>query len=115
LLVREALIDGQSVQIGGVGGVMTMPTQQGSGIGRMTMNAVAELMHRFDQMRFGVLFCEPKNVGFYRKLGWRLFDGIVEVRQGCDTIIYDIMTPMVLSVNGVAPRHGRLNVGGLPW
>lgn len=115
LLVREARLDGNPVEIGGVGGVMTMPARQGMGIGRLAMEAINDVMKGFPLMRFGLLFCEPKNTGFYAKLGWNVFDGIVEVDQESGKGVYNIMKAMVRPVHGVTPNQGRLDVCGLPW
>ena len=115
LIIREASLDGNLVQIGGVGGVMTMPARQGTGIGRIAMEAVAGMMARFPEMQFGMLFCEPKNISFYEKLGWSNFEGTVEVQQDSGKLVYDIMQAMVRPVRGEAPNCGRLDVRGLPW
>lgn len=115
LIIREASFDGNLVQIGGVGGVMTMPARQGTGIGRIVMEAVAGMMARFPDMQFGMLFCEPKNITFYKKLGWRNFEGVVEVEQDSGKLVYDVMQAMVRPVHGEAPACGRLDVRGLPW
>ncbi len=114
-LVREALLDGSQVQIGGVGGVMTLPARQGVGIGRLAMEAVDNAMQGFPMMRFALLFCESNNTGFYAKLGWNVFDGIVEIEQESGKQAYNIMKAMVLPVHGAAPNQGRLDVCGLPW
>jgi len=115
LLIRMGMLDGNPVQIGGVGGVMTMPARQGNGIGRVAMEAIATMMHDFPKMQFGLLFCEPKNMGFYHKLGWYSFDGTVEVQQENGRQTYDIMRVMVLPVYGEAPQQGQLDICGLPW
>lgn len=115
LLVREALLDGTPVEIGGVGGVMTLPARQGTGVGRLAMEAVNNAMEGFPMMRFALLFCESNNTGFYAKLGWNVFDGIIEVEQESGKQAYNIMQAMVRPVHGAPPSQGRLDVCGLPW
>lgn len=115
LLVRDAALDEVPVKIGGVGGVMTNPTRQGLGFGRMAMDAVTNLMVHSGGIRFGVLFCEGKNVGFYRKLGWEVFEGTVRVTQDRGDVVYDIMTTMVRPVADAAPRNGNMDLRGMPW
>ena len=108
LIIREASFNGNLVQIGGVGGVMTMPARQGTGIGRIVMEAVASIMAGFPEMQFAMLFCESKNIAFYQKLGWSNFEGVVEVQQDSGKLVYDIMQAMVRPVHGEAPVGGRL-------
>jgi len=115
LLVRDAMLNEAPVRIGGVGGVMTDPARQNSGLGRMAMDAVADLMVRWGGIGFGVLFCEAKNIGFYSKLGWGVFHGVVRITQDRGDVIYDIMTTMVRPVSASAPRSGSLDLRGRPW
>lgn len=115
LLVRDAMIDRSPVKIGGVGGVMTDPARQGLGLGRMAMDAVADLMIRWGGIGFGVLFCEAKNIGFYSRLGWEVFQGVVQVTQDRGDVIYDVMTTMVRPVGDTAPRNGNMDLRGMPW
>jgi GNAT superfamily N-acetyltransferase len=115
LVVRDGLLDGRRVRMGGVGGVMTLPARQRTGLGRVAMQAIGEIMARYPKIQFGVLFCEPKNIAFYQKLGWSIFKGVVKVQQSDGTRVYDIMQAMVLPVHGAAPAGGTLDLCGLPW
>ena len=72
-------------------------------------------MTRWGGISFGVLFCEAKNIGFYSKLGWEVYHGVVRVSQERGDVIYDIMTTMVRPVAGAAPRNGNLDLRGRPW
>jgi aminoglycoside 2'-N-acetyltransferase I len=114
-LWRAALLDEQSVHVGGIGGVMTMPDLQRQGVGRIAVAAAVDLLRREQSPDFGVLFCEEKNVGFYQKLGWSRFEGTVEVQQPAGRITYDIMPTMVAPMRSIAPVRGNLDLVGLPW
>lgn len=112
---RSALLDGAHVLIGGLGGVMTWPARQGTGLGRLAVLRATELLTRDQTPSFGLLFCERKNTPFYGKLGWTTFAGTIIVEQPAGRIVYDIMQPMVIGLHAVAPTDGDLDLCGLPW
>lgn len=115
LLWRQVSLDGSTVLLAGLGGVMTRPDRQRMGFGRV---AVEEAMRAFvadAEPTFGLLFCEEKNVGFYARLGWARFHGKVVVEQPGGRIVYDLMQAMVLPLCGLAPGHGEIDLNGFPW
>jgi len=111
LLWRQATLEGAPVLIGGLGGVMTMPTL----LGIKAVEAAMKALVRDCQPAFGLLFCEDKNTGFYSRLGWQHFEGEVRVEQPTGRIAYHIMTTMVAPLAGEAPRQGKIDLCGLPW
>lgn len=52
---------------------------------------------------------------FYERLNWRLFGGVVNVKQPGGTIHFTANEPMVYSVRRTAPAAGALDLQGLPW
>jgi len=115
LLFRDALIDGKPIRIGGIGGVMTSPNLQRQGFGSSVMLRAHDVLMRDHRAAFGLLFCEPKNITFYEKLGWVVFAGTVIVKQPAGIAPYTVMTPMVRSFHSHAPQSGILDLRGLPW
>lgn len=94
---------------------MTRPDLERRGLGRAAVEAAVRLLARDQSPDFGVLFCEEKNVGFYQKLGWTRFEGVVQVEQPSGRIVYDIMPTMVAPLRTAAPKSGSLDLAGLPW
>jgi hypothetical protein len=64
--------------------------------------------------QFGLLFCEPRLMAFYRRLGWQPFAGQVFVEQPQGRIRFEVTEPMVLDLE-LAPRAGVLDLEGRPW
>lgn len=115
VLFRLGGFDGAPVRIGGIGGVMTLPSAQRRGFGRATMLATHEIIERTPPCDFGLLFCEPENFDFYSGLGWSAFEGTVIAEQPGSTGPYNIMQPMVRKAAKAAPTKGIIDLCGLPW
>jgi GNAT superfamily N-acetyltransferase len=112
---RRATVDGVATDIAGVGGVMTLPYAQRKGFGRAAMLAAQEVMARSETSAFALLFCEPKNIGFYQPIGWRIFGGTVIVEQRDAVAPYRLMPSLVLPLAQTAPPDGTIDLCGLPW
>jgi aminoglycoside 2'-N-acetyltransferase I len=113
LYFRDAKDGEHEVFICGVGGVMTLPGARKQGCASAGMKAAAKVM-RDEGCDFGLLFCEPHNVAFYEKLGWRIFKGEVYCDQPLGRIKFDMMHTMVLPVHS-APQSLLIDLCGLPW
>ena len=115
MIFRNGLLNGVPVAIGGIGGVMTAPDRRRQGFGRAAVDAAVTAFERAGSPEFGLLFCEAKNIGFYERLGWLVFDGKVLAEQPPSIAVYDIMTTMVRALGAAAPRAGVIDLCGLPW
>jgi aminoglycoside 2'-N-acetyltransferase I len=115
MLFRNATVDGVATNIAGIGGVMTLPTAQRKGFGRAAMLAAHEIIERGKNSAFGLLFCEPKNIGFYQSIGWRVFEGAVIVEQPGVVGPYHVMPTLVRPFASAAPVKGTIDLCGLPW
>ena len=115
MLFRNATVDGIVTSIAGIGGVMTLPSAQRKGFGRAAMLAAHEFIERGNSAAFGLLFCEPKNIGFYQSIGWSVFDGTVIVEQPGAVGPYHVMPALVRSFAGARPARGEIDLCGLPW
>jgi hypothetical protein len=95
---------------------MVSPELQRQGLGRKVMFVAHDVLRAYPALDFGLLFCEPHNVGFYEGIGWHRFNGEVLVEQPAGSIIiYDIMGTMTLDLGTSAPRRGSIDLRGLPW
>ena len=112
---REILCDDERLMVAGIGGVMTDPKFQGGGYGKQVMGHLVTLLQAEARYAFGLLFCEDHNVGFYRKLGWTLFDGDMVVQQGGETVPFSFPNVMVLHLSGSARVTGKFDLCGPPW
>jgi aminoglycoside 2'-N-acetyltransferase I len=113
LFARQVTCNDTEVTIGGVGGVGTHPARRKSGLATAAMKAAVECFAREDK-DFALLFCEPHNFAFYRNLGWHQFAGEVFVEQPQGRVRFQAMTPFVYDLK-LAPRHGMIDLRGLPW
>jgi aminoglycoside 2'-N-acetyltransferase I len=111
---RDGLHGDAPVRIGGIGGVMTHPDERGRG-GASAALRQAHSLFREDGADFSLLFCEAKNIGFYRRLDWRVFAGEVIVEQPGGRGPFSVMGAMVRSIRSEAPAGGTIDLCGLPW
>lgn len=78
LVPRRLLIGDRPIASGYVEAVATDPTCRGTGLGRLVMGRIAELVRRDHEL--GVL-CTGVH-GFYERLGWERWTGPTHVRHG---------------------------------
>ncbi len=110
---REGLYGGTPARMMGISGVMTSPGARGRGHAGDAMRAAASIVaERGDD--FGLLFCEPHNVEFYKNRGWCMFEGDVYCEQPAGRIRFDIMNAMTLPVRKKVV-NGVIDLLGLPW
>lgn len=114
-LVRDALIDGRAVRVGGIGGVMTAPELRKRGFARAALAAMRTYLVDDQRTSFSLLFCADNLHGFYSKLGWRLFADLPFVEHGGVAMEFTLNPAMVQDGIGVAPDAGRLDLRGPPW
>ena len=115
LVVREMLQGFSPKRIGGIGGVMTHPAQQGLGLASQAMR---EASKRFDtdlNVSYALLFCRPHLIEFYKRLNWKPFQGKIFVEQPDSHVEFSGNGAMLLDVKEQAPLEGVLDLNGLPW
>lgn len=115
LLVREIVSNGENKSIGGIGGVMTHPEQQGKGYASKAMHAASKIFDEEWKVAFALLFCRPHLVEFYKRMLWKPFQGQVFVEQPEGKVEFSANGAMVLDINEAAPLNGSLDLNGLPW
>ena len=115
LLVRDVISNGVSKRIGGIGGVMTHPAEQGRGLSSQAMREASSRFNDELDVSFALLFCRPHLVPFYKRLLWKPFEGKVFVEQPEGSIDFTANGAMVLDVKEQAPLNGTIDLNGLPW
>lgn len=111
LYVRDGTWNDRLVKLAGIGGVATRDDRRRRGIAHAGMQRAAQAMADAD---FGLLFCEPRHGPLYQSLGWHRFEGVVYAEQPAGRVRFDVIEAWVLDRN-LAPRHGVLDLCGLPW
>jgi predicted acetyltransferase len=114
-LVRAAALDGRSVQIGGIGGVMTRPGDQGRGYAKAGLVAMGHHLIDELQISFSLLFCASSLYSFYEKLDWRLLPIVPLVEQQGRAVPFTLNRAMVQDGIDSAPAAGTLDLCGPPW
>jgi GNAT superfamily N-acetyltransferase len=115
LVVREIISNGESKTIGGIGGVMTHPDRQSKGF---ASEAMREAVRHFDEWEtaYALLFCGSRLIEYYKRLGWKPFEGSIYVEQPRKgKIEFSANNAMVLDVKESAPLNGTLDLNGWPW
>ena len=115
LLVRDIFHDGTPKRIGGIGGVATHPASQGKGYASQAMQQAAKRFGEELNVDYALLFCRDQLIPFYKRLGWKPFEGKVFVEQPKGKIEFNANGAMVLDGKEEAPLMGVLDLNGLPW
>jgi aminoglycoside 2'-N-acetyltransferase I len=114
IFLRQGAVDGKSVKIGGIGGVMTHPAARRKGFASVAVDQSIEFLRR-QQADFALLVCDPKLVAFYQQLGWRKHDGKLMVKQQNTSVEFTFNLPMVHEVSTDGPTAGVIDLCGPPW
>lgn len=115
IVVRDAVLDGRAVRVGGIGGVKTHPAARGQGYARAALGRAATFMADELDVAFGVLVCREELLPFYGALDWQPFAGTLLVEQPGGRVPFTFNRPMTLPLREPAPHRGTLDLCGLPW
>lgn len=110
----EGTVDGEPVSIGGVGGIATHPDHRGKGYAAIGIGRGLDLLAGMGT-DFALLVCRDELVGYYEKLGWRLFEGEVVVSQFGEPETFTYNRVMVGDIDRTAPGSGIIDLQGPPW
>lgn len=111
---RAAIWNGRKVRIGGLGGVATRDDHRRRGYASVAIDAAVQTLRDERTIDFGLLFCEPHNVAFYKARGWHAFEGEVFAEQPGGRIRFEATAPFVFDLR-LKPRRGTIDLCGLPW
>lgn len=112
--LRDALLDGRPVKVGGIGGVKTHPDARRRGLAERGMQRAAEFF-REQAADFAVLVCDARLLDYYGRLGWREFTGRLMVRQHGAPAEFTFNRVMTCAVRSAAPETGTVDLLGPPW
>jgi GNAT superfamily N-acetyltransferase len=111
---RNGRVDHRPVSIGGLGGIATHPDHRGNGYAPFGMGRALDFLAERGA-DFALLVCRDELVGYYRTLGWRLFEGELRITQHGEEEVFAFNRVMVGDLNEQAPRSGTIDLQGPPW
>lgn len=114
LFFRMAIYNGLKMHVGGIGGVATHPDARRRGYASIALDASVQAMRDRQDVQFALLVCEPHNENFYEARGWHRFEGELFCEQPEGRVPFTAMAPYVFDFKR-APRHGTIDLCGLPW
>ncbi|MEM8612611.1 MAG: GNAT family N-acetyltransferase [Cyanobacteria bacterium P01_H01_bin.105] len=114
VLAHIVTVNGESVTVGGVGGVVTTPKAQKQGYARRLMQHTAQFLECEWKVAAGLLFCLPGMMAYYEALGWQRVEGSVLVEQPNGKIISPLFV-MTLPLHKGEYLNGRIELCSLPW
>jgi predicted acetyltransferase len=108
--------NGQKMNVGGIGAVLTREDVRNRGYATIALNAAIQTFKHEDSVNFVTLFCEPYRAPFYMARGFKPFDGDVYAEQpGQGRVRFDAIAPYVHDLKRTAPTLGTIDLCGLPW
>ena len=113
VLKHAVTVDGQSVTVGGVGGVVTVPEGRRRGFARELMQQATRLLADW-KVDAGLLFCLPRMVPFYASQGWQVVEQTVLIDQPSGQIASPLQV-MVLPLDGRPWPDGEVKLNSFPW
>ena len=111
---RTIQVAGQSLAIGGIGGVATHPDFQRRGFAAILLQAAKDEMIRRGGYDFAMLFCDPKKIPYYAKNGFRQVHNPIYIHQSVGRVLFEDHQ-MVLQLSGKPWPEGDVDVNGPPW
>ena len=111
---RSISVGGESLTVGGIGGVLTNPEWRGRGVARAMLKRSEEFLKDELGVDFGLLICGEKVAPVYAKCGWFPVAGPTTFQQPHGAVVYRQLT-MILPCNGRQWPGGEIDLCGLPW
>lgn len=114
VLRHDVLVDGRPVPVGGLGGVITVLEHRNRGLAQLVVQEAVAFMAGELGVSFGFLFCFPRLVPYYERLGWQALAPPVLIDQPGGEIESPVVS-MVLPLQGEPWPQGRVRAQSLPW
>ena len=115
---RTCNVGGQSVDVGGIGGVMTRPEWRRRGYASEGLRRAAGFLRDELRVDFGLLVCDAGKIPFYGRAGWYAVEAPLVFDQpdpGGRTRFNEPTTIMVLPCRRSGWLAGEIDLCGLPW
>lgn len=113
-LRHDVLVDGRPMPVGGLGGVITVLEYRNRGLAQLVVQEAVAFMAGELGAEFGFLFCLPRLVPFYEKMGWQALASPVLIDQPGGEIESPVVS-MVLPLQGEPWPQGKVRMQSLPW
>jgi GNAT superfamily N-acetyltransferase len=111
---REVQVGAETLAVGGLGSVITLPAYRGRGLARLALERASEYMRTTLAVPFALLVCRDDLVPFYAPQGWERVDAPVYFDQPAGKV----RSAAVLMVQRYGPRAwppGAVDLRGLPF
>jgi GNAT superfamily N-acetyltransferase len=114
LLAHTVHVGGAAVAVAGIGGVVTVPDAQGRQHARTLLRHALDFVTRTWHVDAGLLFCLPRMVPYYARLGWRVVEQPVTIDQEFGPTPSPVPV-MVLPMSDLGWPDGAVRLESLPW
>jgi predicted GNAT family N-acyltransferase len=114
IVEREAFVGQESIRLGGIGGVLTLPAWRGRGLAKVGMQKTQAFMCEELGVDFGLLMCDQEVVPFYSKLGWVEVEGPLVYDQPEGKVVFDDKV-MIFACSDMSWPQGMIDIRGYPW
>ena len=114
IALRDVIVGGQRVRVGGIGDVATMAEWRRRGFAAAAMTTVGEFLCNDLGADFGLLFCDTHLLHYYSRFGWQRVDGPTMVEVPWGKVPFPEET-MVLPCRQKEWPGGSVDRNGLPW
>jgi aminoglycoside 2'-N-acetyltransferase I len=114
ILQHSVRVNGRSILVAGLGGVVTVPTARRKGFARQLVQHAMKYADAEWQVEAGLLFCRPEMIHYYEALGWQQVQFPVMIDQPNGKI----SSPLPVMVFPFGDRHwptGTIELESLPW
>jgi GNAT superfamily N-acetyltransferase len=114
ILKHVVTVNGETVTVAGLGGVVTLPEAQHKGFARRLVQHAMTFIQRDWVVDAGLLFCRPQMVRYYEALGWQVVEGTVLIEQPNG----EIASPLTVMVRPFGRKQwpsGTVELRSLPW
>lgn len=114
LLRQTVVVEGQPIDIGGVGSVVTIPGAQRRGYARTALQHATDFLTHDLGVAFGLLFCGEHMIAYYARAGWQRIHAPVMIEQPEESILSPF--PIMIRACGEQPwPDGIVELRSLPW
>jgi GNAT superfamily N-acetyltransferase len=114
LVAHTVEVNGRTVKVAGVGGVITKREYRGRGIGVAAMRTAESVARQELDSEFMLLFCRPGMRGWYETQNWALLRDTVLVDQPGGAVPAPLLA-MVKQLGATAWPAGDVRLNSLPW
>jgi len=113
IVKRKVIMDGATVDAGGINNVVTCPEYRGKGLASRMLRQTESFLFEDLKCQVGLLLCSDDLVPFYERLHWYRALCPVIYQQASGEHLWKA-NAMLLSHHGtLTPRS--INLNGLPW